>query len=185
MNLNTAVETHVTANERDELDIALKGTLAGDTDAMAELYRLTRVAVYSFAFSILKSHHDAEDVAHDTYLSLFDSHKHYLSHGKAMAYILTVTKNHALMRLRHKKRFTDFPEDYDRTPDLGDGVSTEEKLLLRQCLDKLSDSEREIVVLHAVSGLKHKEIASILSLPLSTVLSKYSRAIKKLQELMN
>ena len=168
-----------------DLDTALIGTLAGDTDAMAELYRLTRVAVFSFALSIVKNHHDAEDIAHDTYLSLFDSRKHYKSHGKAMAYILTVTKNHALMKQRHRKRFTDFPEDYDRTPDEGDGIDAEERLLLRECLDRLSDSEREIVVLHAVSGLKHKEIASILSLPLSTVLSKYSRAIKKLQENMN
>ncbi|MBR6577959.1 MAG: RNA polymerase sigma factor [Clostridia bacterium] len=185
MNLDAAVGTHITVSEKDELDIALKGTLAGDTDAMAELYRLTRVAVYSFAFSIVKSHHDAEDIAHDTYLSLFGSHKHYISHGKAMAYILTATKNHALMKLRHRKRLTDFPEDYDRTPDDSDGVSAEEKLLIRQCLDKLSDSERQIVVLHAVSGLKHKEIASLMSLPLSTVLSKYSRAIKKLQAQMN
>lgn len=185
MNLDAAIEFRSEAHVQDDLDIALKGTLAGDTDAMAELYRHTRVAVYSFALSIVKNEQDAEDIAHDTYLSLFASRKHYISHGKALAYIMTVTKNHALMKLRHRKRFTDFPEDYDRTPDDSDGVSTEEKLLLRQCLEKLSDSDRQIVVLHAVSGLKHREIASVMSLPLSTVLSKYSRAIKKLQELMS
>jgi len=36
-------------------------------------------------------------------------------------------------------------------------------------------------MLHAISGLKHIEIARMLSMPLSTVLSKYSRALRKLQ----
>ena len=49
---------------------------------------------------------------------------------------------------------------------------------------QLSEEERQIVVLHAVSGLKHREIADILEKPLSTVLNKYRRALKKLQALL-
>ena len=45
----------------------------------------------------------------------------------------------------------------------------------------LSDEERQIVVLYAMTGLKHREIADLLDLKLTTVLSKYSRAIKKLR----
>ena len=48
-------------------------------------------------------------------------------------------------------------------------------------LTVLSDTERQIVVLHAVSGFKHREIAACLELPLATVLSKYHRAIKKMK----
>lgn len=36
--------------------------------------------------------------------------------------------------------------------------------------------------MHALTGYKHKEIALIFDLPVSTVLSKYNRAIKKLNE---
>ena len=46
----------------------------------------------------------------------------------------------------------------------------------------LGEEERQIVLLHAVTGLKHREIAALLELPLSTVLSKYHRALKKLRE---
>ena len=49
-------------------------------------------------------------------------------------------------------------------------------------LDSLDSQERRIVVLHAVTGLKHREIAALLELPLSTVLSKYSRSLKKLRK---
>ena len=46
----------------------------------------------------------------------------------------------------------------------------------------LTDEERQIVVLHAVGGFKHREIAELIGLSLPTVLSKYSRAVKKLRK---
>ena len=75
----------------------------------------------------------------------------------------------------------DIPEeDWDKyleqTP-----ASPEDRLVLEQCLKALDDSERQIVILHAVGGMKHRETAELLGLPLATVLSKYSRAIKKLK----
>ena len=45
----------------------------------------------------------------------------------------------------------------------------------------LSDEERQVVMLHAVSGLRHREIATLLEQPLSTVLSRYHRALAKLR----
>ena len=48
-------------------------------------------------------------------------------------------------------------------------------------LTALADDERQIVLLHAVTGWKHREIAGLLELPLSTVLSKYRRALLKLK----
>ena len=45
----------------------------------------------------------------------------------------------------------------------------------------LAFEERQIVILHALTGLKHREIADILEVPTGTVLSKYNRAIKKLR----
>ena len=55
------------------------------------------------------------------------------------------------------------------------------KLVIQACLNKLSDQERQIVVLHAMAGFKHREIAEFLELPLSTCLSKYHRAITKIK----
>ena len=49
---------------------------------------------------------------------------------------------------------------------------------------QLAPEERQIVVLHAVAGLKHREIAKLLDKPLSTILNKYRRALKKLEVLL-
>lgn len=54
-------------------------------------------------------------------------------------------------------------------------------VILETAFRILSKEECQIIILHAVSGLKHREIGGILHLPLSTVLSKYNRGIKKLR----
>ena len=61
-------------------------------------------------------------------------------------------------------------------------VSQEDRLMLRMVLQVLSEEELQIVMLHAVAGCKHREIAQLLELPLPTVLSKYHRALKKLRK---
>ncbi|MBQ6150822.1 MAG: RNA polymerase sigma factor, partial [Mogibacterium sp.] len=42
----------------------------------------------------------------------------------------------------------------------------------------------QIVVLHAMTGFRHREIAEILDIPTGTVLSKYNRALKKMRKEM-
>lgn len=73
-------------------------------------------------------------------------------------------------------------EEAENTIGFSDINSTEERIVLEAAFRVLNMEERQIVILHAVSGLKHKEISQIVKRPLSTVLSKYNRAIKKLEK---
>ena len=63
-----------------------------------------------------------------------------------------------------------------------DMLTMEDRSILVTCMEQLSDEERQIVMLHAAVGFKHREIARIMELPLSTVLSKYARALKRLKQ---
>ena len=72
-------------------------------------------------------------------------------------------------------------EEWNAIPDRETGLPQEEKLLLQDTLAVLGEEERRLVLLHAVTGLKHREIAGLLEMPLSTVLSKYHRALKKMR----
>ena len=154
----------------------------GDKEALAQLYEQTRPAVYGFALSILKNHHDAEDVLHDAYLQIWQAAGSYQGQGKPMAWILTITRNLALSRLRQQSRTEPLTmEDWqDRFADR-ETVSHEDRMALSALLAALEDTERQIVALHALSGLKHREIAEMMKMPLPTVLSKYHRAMKKLR----
>ena len=167
-------------------DAALESCIAriagGSQDALADLYGRTRSAIYGFALSILKNAHDAEDILHDAYLQVWNNAGGYRAQGKPMAWLLTITRNLALSRLReHGRTEALVQEDWqDRLAD-NPAVSHEDRMTLEALLSALGDEERQIVTLHALTGLKHREIAQVLGLPLATVLSKYSRALKKLQ----
>ena len=72
-------------------------------------------------------------------------------------------------------------EDWKDCLEFATEMTADDKVVLQQCMRVLSDDERQIVVLHAVSGFKHREIAELMDLALPTVLSKYHRAIKKMK----
>ena len=176
-----ALQTEPTVHPNGELEEFLIKVAAGDRDALAALYRRTRTAVYSLALSYLKQHADAEDVTQNTFLRIWEHADQFRSTGKAISWILAITRNLSLMALRQRREEDLPPEDWDALPEKP-SLSPEDRHILAVVLSALGDQERQIVLLHAVTGLKHREIAALLELPLSTVLSKYHRALKKLRE---
>lgn len=158
---------------------------SGDREALASLYRQTCSAVYGFILSILKNRHDAEDAMQDVYLKIAVSAAGYRPRGKPLAWILTIARNIALMRLREQKRTVPAePSELESSSEVTNLIN-EDSLFLREALRILGEEERQILILHAVVGLKHREIAEILKLPLPTVLSKYSRSLSKLKKSLN
>lgn len=154
-----------------------------DTAALKELYKLTKSGIYGFALSLLKSPTDAEDVLHDTYLSIWASAYMYASEGKPMAWLITIAKNHCFKVFRNRK----WNETEEISENIADeasdfSLSVDEKWVLEELLSSLSEEERQIIMLHAVAGFKYREIADLLNMPLSTVLSKHHRGLKKLKE---
>ena len=158
----------------------------GDKDAIGKLYELISDIVYAYALSKMKDTHDAEDVMHDTFVKIFRYASRYVKQGKPMAWIFTIEINIIKRHKELKGRHISYDESIGE--DVPCEVSAEENLiksdLVSKMLNVLDEAEREIVILHAVSGLKHREIASLIGIPLATVLSKYSRAIKKIQKEM-
>lgn len=166
---------------QQELEDCLAALAAGETDAMEPLYHIANPAVYAFALSILKSAHDAEDVAQDCFVRIFQAAPDYRPMGKPMAWILTIVRNLCLQKLRQAKRSAAVPfEDWETFLGAAPGDEAD-RLILDQFIRELDETERQLVVLHAVAGLKHREIAALLNLPLATALSRYHRALKKLR----
>lgn len=158
-------------------------TRIGDDDpaALEELYCLTERAVYSFVLSIVKDPHSAQDIVHDTYIKIRASAHLYRPQGKPLAWIFTIARHLSLNHLRIYGRRAEPEEGLADDPRYSYIDDPLDRLVLRAALEILEEQERQIVLLHAVSGLKHKEIAQNLGIPLSTALSKYHRALKKLK----
>ena len=180
--LLAALQSEYGVPDPKQLEELMAGLAAGDRESLAQLYHRTRAAVYGLALSILGSGHDAEDVTQDTYVTAWEKCHLYRPQGTPMAWLLTITRNLARMKLRDRGRTQDLGEEqWQAIPAQSPAVTTEDRAVLEAALNILSDQERQIVVLHAASGLKHREIAKLLELPLPTVLSKYRRALSKLK----
>ena len=173
---------YASAEDRRELQQLLIRVAGGERDALAELYRRTRTAVYGFALSYLKNAQDAQDLTQDVYVRVWDCAEQYRPTGSPMGWLLTVCRNLCLMRLRREKRNVALSEkEWDAVPAQESDLDADERVLLQHALAALGEEERRVVLLHAVTGMKHREIAALLELPLATVLSKYHRALKKMR----
>ena len=173
------------AEGRRELERLLSGIATGRPEDMSELYSRTRTAVYSLALSYLGNAHDAQDITQDTFVQVWERAGQYRPNGSPMGWLLTVCRNLALMRIRKADRHADLDDSgWDAIPAEEKGLSVEERALLQDALAFLDKNERRVVMLHAAAGMKHREIAVLLEMPLATVLSKYHRAIKKLRAFM-
>nr|WP_314458435.1 RNA polymerase sigma factor [uncultured Clostridium sp.] len=163
----------------------LKKVAEGDQEAFQQLYQNTDRTMYSFILSIIKHPQDAEEILQEVYLKIWTSAKSYKSQGKPLAWMFTIARNLCYMKFREQKHDSDITlEDLSGT-ETGEVCSEIEmaadKMVLLAALSILKEEEREVVLLHTSAGMKHREIAASLKIPLATALSRYNRAMKKLE----
>ena len=158
----------------------------GDVSATGKLYELIESDVFAYALSKTANKADAEDIVHDTFVQVWKNATQYKPMGKPLAWVFTIEINLIRRQFNKNQKIIPLDETIERESDDDDlAERIIESEFLRQILKTLSEEEREIISLHIVSGLKHREIARLLKKPLSTVLSRYNRAIKKLQMQIN
>lgn len=155
----------------------------GDMAALEALVRTAGKAVYGYILSIVRNPEDADDIYQDTFLKVRTAADTYQAQGKPLAWIFTIARNFCLMKYRQDQKRAELDyDDLEDMPGLSKIDNNEERIVLNAALTALTEEERQIVILHAVTGFKHREIADMLSLPLSTVLSKYKRSLSKLKK---
>ncbi len=155
----------------------------GNKDAFVKLYEKTERAVYAYILAIVKNHEDAQDLTHDTYLKIRSSAHLYKPMGKPMAWIFTIAGNLAKSSFRYKNRIDSVQiTDMENDQAFSYVTDADDRLVLQSLLQYLNEEERIIILSHVVTGMKHAEIAKNLQMPLSTVLSKYHRGLKKLKK---
>lgn len=157
-------------------------------EAMDKLYETISKDVYAFAISKVRDKFDAEDITQDTFIRVYENAKLYTPIGKPLAWIFTIETN-VINRYFNLKNRNNNIEDESILEQVEDSSNIDESKeikndYLRKLLLNLSEIEREIISLHLVSDLKFREIAKLLNKPLSTILSKYNRAIKKLKQIV-
>ena len=151
--------------------------LKTDKNALADIYDLIGGAVYFTAYGILNDHGDAEDALQNTMLSLIDAAGAYRGDGKAAPFILSICKNQSLMILRKRKDLSALEESSAVSED-----NAAERLTMIDALSLLSETDRGIVIDHALCGMKFKDIAEKTGLGAEAAQKRYVRALQILKK---
>ena len=170
--------------ENIQLSALIRRTADGDLGALEEIFVEMRDGIYSFTLMRTENRSLAEDILQETILQLYDSAKNYRRFSNPRAWILTIARNLSVSALRKTSRETELSDEMEQNSETSIESHVDGQIDAAAMISVLPPKEREIVVLHAISGLKHKEIAKLLGLPLGTVCWKYSESLKKLRQLM-
>ncbi len=169
---------------RNRLDSAIYGIADGEEDALASLYEMSSSAIYAYALTVTGNIYDAQDILQETFIKIYDASVNYVSQGKPMSWIMRIVRNLCYDKFRASSRTVNVSDEILDLQLSTTGADATDRLLIRSCLSELDGEERSIVVMHAIGGMKHRQIAEELGLPLNTVLSKYRRALGKLQKII-
>lgn len=173
--------------EKTKIDEYLNDLRQGNSSALDSLYESTSRKIYALCYTYMKNQHDSEDALSETYMSIVRSIDKFKGKN-GFNWIYTIAKNVCLNLLRRQKREVPVDCDDEETVNVL-GISGETEIT---CYDEsgiialsqraLNENEFRIVVLHAVNGLKFKEIARLTDSKEATVRWQYNNAIAKVKK---
>ncbi len=166
--------------------ILVKKAQQGDRRAFCDLYSLYKEPFYRYALYRLGHPEDAEDAVSECILQLW----HRLptlrepAAFRTFAYRVLSACCARLIRAQIDRRGQDNADDaaFAGRAEMTTTDHTDTHLILEESLRSLTEQERQIVLLSAVSGLNSKEIADITGLSAGGVRSSLSRSLKKLRQ---
>ena len=144
-------------------------------------------AAYNLARWLTRNEADAQDMVQEAYLRALRFFGGF--HGTdARAWLLTIVRNTCytwLKRNRSQELSGDFEEvvltkESDEPDPEVSHVLKVQSQLINEAIEKLPVEFREVVILRELEELSYKEIAAITGLPIGTVMSRLSRARKRL-----
>lgn len=156
---------------------------------MTELFKLLREPLLRYLIGIVGSHAEAEELAQDTFLSLYSALRKGQPIRNCRAWIFRVAHNLAINwqeKQGHKAQLLNC--ERIRTESVDPNDNAEQRILLKErqmrveaALGALSQQQRRCLALRA-EGLRFREIAVVLGLRLSTVETFIDRSIQKIMK---
>jgi len=181
----------------EELLIRFQG---GHREAFGVIVRRYERELYGYLRRYLRDGDLADDVFQNTFLQLYTKINTYEPGRRVRPWLYTIAKNQAIDALRRTGRHPTVSLDQSAETEDGEvqsllslvenrhqgpsdaALGEERKQLIRASVDRLPDFLRQVVILAYYQGLKYREIADIMGIPVGTVKSRLHAALTKLNE---
>lgn len=160
---------------------------SGDNRAQYELYKLYSKAMFNVSMRITNDYAEAEDVLQEAFVSAFKNLHSYKAEASFGSWLKKIVVNASINAIR-KRRAELVPMDERVVSEVPDEVQEDDSdwqvAKVRRAIQQLPDGYRVVLSLYLLEGFDHAEIGEILGVTESTSKSQYSRARKKLLEIM-
>ena len=146
-------------------------------------------AAYNLARWLTRDEDHARDIVQESYLKAFRLFESYRG-GDGKAWLLAVVRNTFLTWRRRTSRSleTTLSEEVERSAESRTATALDRLIdegrvgALRNCMDHLPDEYREVLVMRELEEMSYQQIAETTNLPIGTVMSRLSRARKRLAQ---
>ncbi|WP_419949280.1 RNA polymerase sigma factor [Candidatus Palauibacter sp.] len=155
-------------------ELLAQRVVAGNREALEDLYEDYSEQLFAVAYRLTNSSADALDILHDVFFRLPEALKTYDQRGSLATWLRAVTRRHALMHLRARKRRREVPLFAGDVPKRPPQVI--ELVALERALAKLPEKLRIVIILKEIEGYSHKEIAALLDVSYSASAVRLHRA---------
>ncbi|MEZ5650147.1 MAG: sigma-70 family RNA polymerase sigma factor [Burkholderiaceae bacterium] len=171
----------------DEARALLERIGRRDESALRELHDRLARRIFLFAMARLRNEEAAETVMSDTLFEIWKHPDRFRGESRFSTWVLGIAKYKVLSTLRAADDIHEDVDDYAETladPDAdvaGEIEAQQESIVLRECIEKLNDAQREAIQLVFFEGMALGEIATIQSVPEGTVKTRLFHARKNLK----
>lgn len=172
-----------------DLDALLRRVAYGDNAAFAAFYDQTKSRVYGLVTRVLRDAGYSEETTQEIYLEVWRTAAEFDSkRGSALAWLLTMTHRRAIDRVRSEQAGTNRESRYgvanlEPASDVvaESAIAGDERRRVAQCLEGLTDTQRQCIELAYYGGLTYAEVSQRLAANLSTIKSRMRDALRGLR----
>ena len=154
----------------------------GDVEAYNRLVSRWDKRVYNYLLKLVSNPEDALDLSQDVFLKAYQSLRKLEDPSRFAPWLFRIAHNEAYSLLRKRRPET---EVVDQPPPSAPGsrmLPVETSLAVTSALERLSEDQREAVLLKIYQGFKFEEMSEILGCPVSTVKSRVYTALDLLKK---
>ena len=160
---------------------------SGDLQQASILFDRYHKRIFNFLARMTMDRDLAEDLTQNTFLRMMKYRSSYKSGNRFQSWIYQVARNVFSDHYQaHKNKFAGFVDVENMKEDVADGEEQDElqsrEELLQRSMAKLTDEQRELLVLTRFQQMKYEEVAALWDTTVANIKVKVHRAIGKLRE---
>ena len=171
-----------------EFDRCMRRMQKGDKTGLKEIYEAYISYIYAVIRAVVKNKENAEDLTAEFFIKLWNMADQYKAGSGHKTWMTVIARNMAIdfMRKAGREQLTEEVPEASAADAASETAGSMEndvvgRMNFRETVEKLPETERQIMTMKLAGQMTFKEISAVLGIPMGTVTWKYQNSLEKLR----